>query len=235
MMKNIFEKHPMLIFIIPLTLFLLVGCGLLYLMIVTSEPIPFYGWIIAGGFIGVPALILMSFIWGGPAISEKQAQAMEEQREILEFNENGLSLIMPLLAATCFIRWNTIETILYTDYDTDDYVQFLIYFSMTPVVSYHPNPWWLARLFPFKIRKKSLVIKGPCKNFGLLPAMVEKYLGRVELSEFNDQRKGTLVSRTIKSDGNKKVTTEHWKPKVNRESCRIVYDRYQRPLDQIAR
>jgi len=233
-MKNFFGKYPQLIFMIPLIFFLLIGCGLLFLLLVTDQPVPFYGWLVACGFIVIPALILIDFVWGIP-VPEKQVQAAEEHREILEFDGNGFSLVMPLLAATCFVRWSTVETILYTDYDSDDYVQFLIYFSMAPVVSHHPNPWWLARLFPFKIRGKSLKIKGNCKNFWLLPGMVEKYLGRVELSEFNDQRKGTLVSKSSKSDGVRSETIEHWKPKVNRENCRVVYDRYQRPLDQIFR
>lgn len=202
-MKKIFENNPTLIFIIPLTIFLLLGLVGLYFATISPEPVPFYGWIVLGGFILIPGLIIYSLTIGFE-MSDKQVKAIEDRRESLLFDENGISIVMPLQAATWIIQWDSIQTITYETSD-DDINCFWLELNKIPEYSGHDNPWWLAKLFPMKPRRKWVRVKSDARNFSQLPNAVKQYLG----------------------------WSEHWKPNTNYASVRLLFDRQKRSLEDV--
>lgn len=231
-MKNFFDNNPALIFIIPLIFFLLLGLVGLYFSITSPEPVPFYGWIVIGGFILIPGLIIYSLTIGFE-ISDKQAQAIEDRRESLVFDQNGISVVMPLQAATWIIHWDSIETIIYTNFSSDDHAYFEFYLNKIPEYVVHENPWWLAKLFPMKPNRKWVRVSGDARNFSQLPNAVKQYLELNKPVDFSDPRKGSLVSSTVKIQNGKTVTTEHWKPKQHYDSTQLVFDRQKRSLEDL--
>jgi hypothetical protein len=231
-MKKIFEKNPLLIFIIPLAVFFLLGCGLLYLALFGSKGLPLSGWIMAGIFTVIPAVLIYGFLFGF-SISEKQQQAIEARRTELQFDQQGMTMLMPLFDQNCFIQWDSIDTILYAELRQEDYSEFTLYLNALPSYTKTEKQWWLNRLFPQHPKRKKIKIRSDCRYFETLPDMLKKYLDPNSRFEFKDSRKGLLLqSETIIKD-NLTTRTEKWLPVKNYEPLELVYDRYNRTIDEL--
>jgi hypothetical protein len=204
LMKNIFENNPIVIFVILLILFILIGSAGIGFAITNPNPLPLMGWIVFLGFIVIPGIIIYSLTFGFE-ISNKQTKTIEDRRDSLLCDEKGFSVVMPLHAATWIIHWDSIETIIYTNFSSDDEAYYSFKLNKIPEYSVHENPWWLAKLFPMKPKRKSVRVGSDSKNFSQLPHAVKSYL---ELSEY-------------------------WKPNQNYDSIQLLFDRQKRTLDEI--
>ncbi|WP_316839288.1 hypothetical protein [Pedobacter gandavensis] len=227
-MKRIIEKNPVLIFTIPLVIFFLIGCVLLYFAVQKVEVIPFYGWIVIGAFIIIPALLTYGLIFGfspGTAIAPNSNQ--------LVFSPDGIDYKRTLFDCSCFIKWNSIDTIIYSDSRDEDYAEYIIFVNELPVCTQNENPWWLNRLFPYKQKNNKIRIKSDAVNFKALPDLVEKYLRSDIGFEFKDSRKGTLMDSKTFTAGNRQTTVEQWKPASNYEPFEMIYDKYNRTVHDI--
>lgn len=233
-MDNFFTKYSEQIVIASLIVFILIGCGILYLFIVLPADIPFYAWIFPAGFILIPGLILKSILgFGSGGLSEKQLKQIEDGRESLLFDDKGVTLVMPLMGSTWFIGWDSIETIIYTDYRSDDHAWFEFTLNTIPDYKLHENSWWLAKLFPSKPKRQWVRINSDAKHFSQLPDAVKKYLELNQPVDFSDSRKGALVDRKQEIKNGVSVTTEHWKPKQDYEPVQLVFDRQGRALEEL--
>lgn len=227
-MKRIFEKNPVLIFIIPLVIFFLIGCALLYFAVLKSAGVPFYGWIVIGAFIIIPILLIYGFVFGF-----SPSKAIETPKNQLVFNPDGINFEMAIFDCSCFIKWTSIDTIIYSDSRNEDYAQYIIFVNELPECTQKENPWWLNRLFPYKQRHNKIRIKSDAINFTALPDLVEKYLRSKVDFEFKDSRKGTLIDSKTFTKGNTHTTIEKWKPASNYEPFEMIYDRYGLTLHDI--
>lgn len=227
-MKKIIEKYPVLILCIPLIIFFLTGCGLLYLAIFKSANIPFYGWILIGAFIIMPLLLISVYVF-----DFSPSRTVEAKRNQLTFSPDGINFEIILFDCYCFIKWNSIDTIIYSDSSNNDYDEYIIFVNELPICTQKENPWWPNRLFPYRQKSYKLRIKSDAINFNALPGLVEKYLQSKVDVEFKDSRKGILIDSKTFVDGNTKTTIEKWKPAGNYEPFQMIYDRYHRTIHDI--
>ncbi|MCX2449729.1 hypothetical protein OQX61_00480 [Pedobacter sp. PLR] len=165
------KKNPILIFAIPLIIFFLIGCALLYFAVQKIEIIPFYGWIVIGAFIIIPILLTYGQVFGF-----SPCKAIESNRNQLVFNPDGIDFEMTLFDCSCFIKWNSIDTIIYSDSRNEHCAEYIIFVNELPICTQKEKPWWLNRLFPYKQKNNKIRIKSDAINFKALPDLVEKYL-----------------------------------------------------------
>lgn len=227
-MKKIIQKNPVLIFAIPLVIFFLIGCALLYFAVHEVELIPFYGWIVIGAFIIIPVLLTYGLIFGFSS-----GKAIAPNRNELVFNADGINFERTLFDCSCFIKWNSIDTIIYSDSRNEDYAEYIIFVNELPVCTQKENPWWLNRLFPHKQKHNKIRIKSDAVNFKALPDLVEKYLRSKVGFEFKDSRKGTLMDSKTLMEGDTHTTIERWRPASNYEPFEMIYDKYSRTVHDI--
>ncbi len=225
-------NHDILIYFI-LMLFILVGLGLTIFM--AMQGIKIIGaYIFSGIFTLFPSFILYGLIFGF-SVSEKTIKKQQERQESVTFDNNGMSYKLPLFQTIQFINWKTIETVIYTNYQSDDNAQFVFYLTQPPIQTMTENPWLINRLFPFALRnRKEVTIEDDCKYFEEIPKMLEKHLvntNPIDLTE--DYRKGTLLSSKTTIKNNTIKTEEHWKPNNNYEREKVIYDKYNRTFIQI--
>ncbi|WGQ10086.1 hypothetical protein QG516_00260 [Pedobacter gandavensis] len=227
-MKRVFEKKPVLFFVIPLVIFFLIGCALLYFAVLKVELIPFYGWILIGAFIIIPMLLIYGFVFGF-----SPGKAVASNRNQLAFSPDGINFEMVLFDCSCFIKWNSIDTIIYSDSRNEDYAEYIIFVNELPICIQKENPWWPNRLFPYQQKHHKIRIKSDAVNFKALPDQLEKYLRSKVSFEFKDSRKGTLIDSKTFIEGNIQTTSEHWKPTRNYEPFEMIYDKYNRTVHDI--
>ncbi|MET4142145.1 hypothetical protein [Pedobacter sp. UYP1] len=227
-MKKIIEKNPVLIFIIPLVIFFLIGCALLYFAVLNNEGVPFYGWIVIGAFIVIPILLTYGFVFGF-----SPSKAIESNSNQLVFNPDGINFEMTLFDCSCFIKWNSIDTIIYSDSRNEDYAEYIIFVNELPICTQKEKPWWPNKLFPYQQKNSKIRIKSDAVNFKALPDLVEKYLLSTVDFEFKDSRKGTLINSETFTEGNTHIIIEKWKPASNYEPFKMIYDKYGRTLHDI--
>ncbi|MEB3754794.1 hypothetical protein [Acinetobacter sp. MD2(2019)] len=146
------NKLLLLFPILLLCIFTTIGCVGLYFAIQYPENVPFYAWIILLIFAILPLIILYGLFFGFP-VSEKQWQEQEKIRKKLSFDENGMTIEMPLFDKSCFIDWQSIQKIIYYNYVvssdfTEHYQGFKFYLNTVPTYTKHQKQWWLNRLFP---------------------------------------------------------------------------------------
>lgn len=216
-----------------LALFISLGLGLTIFMIFQDVKI-IGAYIVSVLFFLVPGMILYGLTFGFK-VSERSIKKQVERQESVTFDKNGISYKLPLFDTIQFISWRTIETIIYTDYDSDDNLQFIFYLTEPPIQSMKENPWFLNRLFPFAFRnRREITINDDCRNFHEIPGMLDKYLAKtnpVDLTE--DYKRGALLSSETKIKGNRIKTEELWKPDHTYEKEKVVYDSYNRSFQQI--
>lgn len=227
------KVDPFLIIKLFLVLFICIGVGLTIFM--AAHDIKFIGaYIFSGIFTLFPSFILYGIIFGF-RISEKTIKKKEEKRESLTFDNNGISYQIPLFDTTQFIRWDIIETVIYTNYQSADNAEFIFYLSQPPAQTMSEKPWFLNRIFPFVFRNlKEVMINDNCKNFHEIPKMLQTYLvntNPIDLSE--DYLKGTLLGSKTTVKKNTITKEEHWRPNNNYEREKVIYDKYNRTFAQI--
>lgn len=227
------KLNPFLIINLLLILFICIGVGLTIFLIVQHVKI-IGAYIVSVLFILFPGTILYGLNFGFN-IPEKTTKKQAERQENVTFDTNGIWYKLSLFDTNQFINWKTIETVIYTNYQSDDNAQFVFYLTQPPVQTISENPWLLNRIFPFVLRnKKEVTIQDDCKNFYEIPRMLETYLIKTNTIDLTtDYRKGTLIkSKTTRKD-NAIMTEEYWKPNNNVEREKVIYDKYNRSFDQI--
>jgi hypothetical protein len=216
-----------------LALFISLGLGLTLFMI--SKDVKIIGaYVVSVLFFLVPGMILYGLTFGFK-VSARSIKKQAERQERVTFDNNGISYQLPLFDTIQFISWRIIETIIYTNYESDDHSQFIFYLTAPPSQTMQENPWFLNRLFPFAGRnRREITITADCKNFDEIPAMLDKYLAKtnpIDLTE--DFKRGTLLSSATKIKGDRIKTEEIWKPNLTYEREKVVYDIYNRSFQQI--
>lgn len=225
--------NPLLFIKLILLLFIIVGLGLTVFMILKEVKI-IGAYIVSVSFALFPSLILYDLTIGF-SISEKTIKKQAERQKSLSFDQNGILYKSPLFDITQLISWDSIETVIFRNYNSDERAQYIFHLTKPPVLTLAENPWWLNRIFPNAIKNTSkIVIDDESRGFKEIPKMMETYLG--ELKSFNpleDNRKGTLLSTktTVKADVIQ--TEQHWKPNNNYEPEKVIFDRLNRNIDQI--
>ncbi len=213
-----------------LALFMSIGLGLTVFMIIQEVKI-IGAYVVSVSFFLLPGMILYGLTFGFK-VSEKSLRKQVERQESLTFDANGMSYKLPLFDTIQFISWGTIETVIYTNYQSDDNSKFIFHLTEPPHQIRTENPWFLNRLFPFASRnRREITIDDDCKNFHDIPVMLDKYLAKtnpVDLTE--DYKRGTLLSSETKIKGATIKTEELWKPNNTYEREKVVYDRYNRTL-----
>ena len=211
------KLNPFIIIKLFLGLFVCIGLGMAIFMVMQEVKI-IGAYIVPGLFILFPGLLLYGLTFGFK-ISEKTIKKQAARQESVTFDNNGISYKLPLFQTIQFINWKTIETVIYTNYQSDDNAQFVFYLTQPPIQTMTENPWLINRLFPFALRnRKEVAIEDDCKYFEEIPKMLEKHLvntNPIDLTE--DYRKGTLLSSKTTIKNNTIKTEEHWKPNNNYE------------------
>ncbi|WP_316803568.1 hypothetical protein [Pedobacter nototheniae] len=193
-------------------------------------------YLISGLFVLVPSLLLFDLTYGF-SISEKNIKKQAERQSSVAFDQEGIIYKMPLFDTTLLIYWDSIKTVIFRNYNSDENAQFIFYLTKLPLQTLSENPWWLNRIFPNAIKNKNvIVIKDDCKGFREIPKMIETYLGKVKAFDpSEDHRKGTLLSSKTTIKQNAVQTEEHWKPINNYEPEKVIFDQFDRNIDEINR
>lgn len=223
-------------FILPLSIFPLIGFVSLYFAIKFPTNVDVVGWITIVLFVIAPLILIYGFIFGF-SISEKRAKEIEERKNKLISDDEGITIEMPLFDKNCFVSWQSIEAIIYYDYVvrsdfTEYYEGYKLYLNTIPIYTKYEKQWWLNKLFPKDSQSKIINIKVETKHFEEIPKIVEKYLKSKVDIDFTDPMKGTLVSSQTYQNKNKTTTIEKWKPS-KKESEQIVFDKFNRSVDEI--
>ncbi len=132
------------------------------------------------GFILFPVFVIYGLTYGFQ-MSEKTMKEIEDRKATILFDDIGLTYIHPIFAITYKIKWNTINDIEY--YMREDYNEYVFYLSQKPEIIYQENPWFMARIFPFKNNKDEIYIKNDCRNFNQISIMKAKYLPHLTLKK----------------------------------------------------
>ncbi|MFB9077965.1 hypothetical protein ACFFLS_04765 [Flavobacterium procerum] len=230
-------KHSHLIFfIVPLSIFSLIGFLVLIFAITLKWNVDLLGWITISAFAFFPLYLIYGFIFGF-SISEKQQKRLEERQNKILFDDKGITIEMPLFDKDCLISWQSIEAIIYYNYIvssdfTEHYEGYKLYLNTIPIYTKYEKQWWLNKLFPKDSQSKIIDIDNKTKYFLEIPKIVEKYLNsKVEIN-FKDPIKGILISSETCQNKNKTTTIEKRKPS-NHEAEQIVFDKFNRSINEI--
>lgn len=211
----------------------MVGLGLTVFLVMQNVKI-IGAYVVSVLFILVPGMMLYGLTFGF-RVSERSMQKQAERQKSVTFDNNGIIYKLPLFDTIQFIAWRTIETVIYTDYQSEDNSQFIFCLTEPPSQTRTETPWFLNKLFPFALRNsREIIIEDDCKNFHEIPVMLDKYLAKtnpIDLTE--DYKKGTLLSSETTIKGDTIKTEELWKPNNTYERERVVYDKYSRTFQQI--
>ena len=237
MSKEIIVKNTYFIFfILPLSIFSLIGFTVIFFALKLKWDVDLLGWITISIFAFFPLLMIYWLVFG-VSMSEKRAKEIEKRKNKLISDDEGVTIEMPLFDKNCFISWQSIDAIIYYNYVvssdfTEYYEGYKLYLNTIPVYTKYEKQWWLNKLFPKDSQSKIIDIKVETKHFGEIPKIVEKYLKSKINIDFTDPMKGTLISSKMYESKNNITTIEKWKPS-NKESEQIVYDKFNRSKDEI--
>ncbi|MFD2557204.1 hypothetical protein [Sphingobacterium tabacisoli] len=225
--------------ILPLAVFSIIGFVLLFFAITQGWEVGVAGWITISLFAFFPLLILYGILFGF-SVSARQQTRIEERRNKLSADRDGLRIDMPLFDKSCFISWESVEAIIYYNYIvSSDFTTihrgFRFYLNSSPIYTKYDRQWWLNRLFSKDPVGNCIDVSDETKGYQEIPDMITKYLGvEVTVDCFTDSRKGKLISSETKQHKDKVTTVERWKPdNGDRES--IVYSRSSQSMEEIKR
>ncbi|WP_281321962.1 hypothetical protein [Flavobacterium aestivum] len=230
-------KHSRFVFfILPLSIFSIIGFLVLFFAIKLKWDVGLLGWITVSLLAFFPLFLIYGLKFGF-SISEKQQKQIEERQNKLFANDKGLTIEMPLFDKNCFISWQSLEAIIYYNYIvnsdfTEQYVGYKLYLNAVPIYTKYEKQWWLNRLFPKDPQNKIIDINNETKCFCEMPKIVEKYLNVKVDIDVKDPMKNTLISSRTYKRGNKITNIEKWKPS-NRVDEQIVFDKFNRSIDEI--
>jgi hypothetical protein len=126
MIKEIIVKNLYFIFfILPLSIFSLIGFVAFYFAIKFPENVSIYDWLTITIFVLISLRLIYGAVYGF-SILEKRAKEIEERKNKLISDDEGITIEMPLFDKNCFISWQSIEAIIYYDYVVrSDFTQYL--------------------------------------------------------------------------------------------------------------
>ncbi|EDM37948.1 hypothetical protein PBAL39_16024 [Pedobacter sp. BAL39] len=227
------KLNPFLVIKLVLAIFIMAGLGLTVFLVMQDVKIV-GAYLVSGLFILVPGMILYGLTFGFRN-SEKTTRKQAEKQESVTFDPKGISYELPLFDTTLYIDWTNIEAVLYTNYQSDDNAEIIFHLIQPPRQTMAENPWFLNRIFPLRFSyRKEITIADDCKNFGQIPAMLEKYLVHVEPIDLTeDYKRGTLLSSKTAIKNDRIRTEQHWQPNHNYEREKVIYDKYGRTFQQI--
>ncbi|MGJ1333818.1 hypothetical protein [Sphingobacterium sp. UBA1897] len=225
--------NPLLVIKLLLGLFICIGIALIILMMVHNSKVV-GAYVVSGLFILFPGIILYGMTVGF-RVSEKTITRQIAQQESVTSDHKGLYYQIPLLKTTQFISWEIIETISYSNYHSDDQAQFNFYLTQPAFQIASEKPGWIAKaLLPLIKKSKKVVIDENCINFPEIPKMLEKYFSPIHPVDMcESHKKGTLLSSKNIVMENTIQIEEYWKPNPNFESEKVIYDRYNRTIDEL--
>ena len=225
--------NPLLIIKLFLGLFICVGISLTIFMIVHDSKVV-GAYVVSGLFILFPGIILYG-ITAGFRVSEKTMARQIAQQESVTSDAKGLSHQIPLLKTTQIIAWETIETVVYSNDRSDDRAQFIFYLTQPAFQITSEKRGWIAKvLLPLIKTSKKVVIDENCINFREIPKMLEKRFSSISPVNINEVHgKGTLLRSKTTLRENTIQIEEYWKPNPNFEPEKVIYDRYNRTIDEL--
>lgn len=223
-MKEIINKNPKLIFVIPLGIFLLLGILLLFFAVKYPENVPIYGWITIILFVVLPAICIYGFIFGF-RLSGKQQRSIEAQRNTIIYSEQEICINKPIVDGTYKIKWSIIDKIVYFDYPSDDHAYYTFYLNDFPEFIKNKKQWWLNRLFPVKVNNRKFSINNDCQNFYALPEKLKEYLNVMIETDFVDPRRGKLISREEIYKSGYTETIAYWQPNRDVKCEKTLFQR----------
>ncbi|HAL54361.1 hypothetical protein [Sphingobacterium multivorum] len=224
--------NPLLVIKLLLGLFICIGIALTIFMMVHGSKIV-GAYVVSVLFILFPGIILYGMTLGF-RVSEKTITRQIAQQESVTSDHKGISYQIPLLKTTQFISWEIIETIIYSNYHSDDQAQFSFYLTQPAIQIASEKPGWLAKvLLPLIKTSKKVVIYENCINFREIPKMLEKHFSSINPVDINEVHgKGTLLRSKTTLRENTIQIEEYWKPNPNFEPEKVIYDRYNRTIDE---
>ncbi|WP_264530269.1 hypothetical protein [Flavobacterium sp. N502540] len=230
-------KHSRLVFfILPLSIFSIIGFLVLFLAIKLKWDVDLLGWITVSAFAFLPLILIYGLLFGF-SISEKQQREIEKRQDKLFSDDQGITIEMPLFEKSCFISWQSIDTIIYYNYTVNsDFIEYyegyMLYLNVVPIYTKYEKQWWLNKLFPKDPQSKIIDVNNETKYFLEMPKMVEKYLNTKAEINFRDPMKDRLISSQTYKSKNKITTIKKWKPRNDIEE-QIVFDKFNRSVDEI--
>ncbi len=234
--EKIEKKDKFISFSLPLSIISLIGFVAFFFAIRFPENIPVYGWIIIALFIFLPLIMIYGLAFGF-SISEKRRNQIEERRKTMFSDNKGITIEMPLFDKNCFISWESIDAIIYYNYIVNsDFIEhhegYKLYLNTIPIYTKYEKKWWLNKLFPKDSNRKIIDVDKETKHFFEIPKIIEKYLKLNVDINFKDPTKSALISSKTHKNNNKITTIKKWKSNKTTED-QIVYDKFNRSLDEI--
>ena len=236
--KEWIEKNSLFVFfILPLSIFSIIGFTILFFAIKLNWDVDFLGWVTISLFAIFPLILIYGFIFGF-SISEKRQKEIEDRLDSLSATEKGMSIELKIFDKTCFVSWNSIDAIIYYNFYvssdfTEYYEGYKLYLNTIPVYTKYEKQWWLNKLFPKDSKSKVIDIKVDTRGFGKIPNMIEDYLKTKTTIDFSHPMKGTLISSKIYNSENKTQIIEKWKPNSSKESEQIIFNKLKRTIEEI--
>ncbi|TDQ81724.1 hypothetical protein [Sphingobacterium yanglingense] len=223
--------------ILPLAVFSIIGFVLLFFAITLHWEVGVAGWITISLFAFFPLLILYGVLFGF-SLSGRQHKIIEERKNKLSADGNGICIDMPLFDKRCAISWESIEAIVHYNYIvSSDFTTvhrgFRFYLNSLPTYTKYDRQWWLNRLFSKDPQDNCIDITDETKGYQEIPVLIEKYLGvTVTIDCLKDPRKGSHISTEMQQYKDKVTTIEKWKPESgDRET--IVYSRSGQSIEEL--
>ncbi len=230
------ENSEFVFFILPLSIFSLIGFLLTFFAIKLNWNVGISGWVTISIFALFPLYLIYGFLFGF-SISEKQQRQIELRQKKIFSNEKGITIKMPLFDKDCFISWQSIEAIIYYNYIvssdfTDHYQGFKFYLNTIPTYTKYEKQSWLNKLFSKDSQSKIIDVADDTKSYMEIPKWIEIYLNSKTEVDFNSPLKGTLISSHITKNQKKITTIEKWNPN-NKEPEKIIFNRQDLSIEEI--
>jgi hypothetical protein len=230
------KNNKFIFFILPFSIFSIIGFSILFFTIKLKWNVDLLGWITISIFAFFPLLMIYGFVFGF-SISEKRQKEIDDRKNKLLSDDTGITIEMPLFDKNCFISWKSIDAIIYYNYlvssdFTEHYEGYKLYLNTIPIYTKYKKQWWLNTLFPKDSQRKIIDINNETKCFWEIPKIVEKYLNSNVNINFNDPMKGTLISSNTHKNKKSIIKVEKWKQN-NNEKDQIVFDKFTRSLEEI--
>jgi hypothetical protein len=162
----------------------------------------------------------------------------EDYSHTITYDKTGFTIDKPVRDETHFVKWDSVETIIYGDSRIyHDHEEFIIYLSSPALIILKENAWWLNKMFFWITPKKSKKIRlrtDFVKGFNSFNEKIKDYLQNVITVDDQDSRKGTLIQKEVQTTENKTIVTEKWKPlKTENLHWKMVYDKHNRTVNDI--
>lgn len=224
MKEFILKNAKFIFFILPLCFFSLIGFIGLYFAIKFPENVPIMGWITLTLFALLPLIFIYGLVFGF-TISEKRQNQIEVNRNKIFSDQNGITIEMPLFDKNCFIKWQSIDAIIYYNYVFySDFTEYdegcTLYLNTMPIYTKYEKQWFLNKIFSKNSQSKIIKIPVETKNFWEILQVIEEHL------------KSKVNITTTEKCQHKMITHQEWKLN-NQQRERVIFDKFNRNIQQI--